>query len=445
MNRARLNLCMFTAQVGFNSIVGYLFYRLLAVKLGVSAEKDVFDIAYSVPYIIMSISGFSFLHSIVTTHFSKMLANGFSEMDATFSTVLNLMLLVSIGVLAVCIVMSKQITEFLAPGMSSVEKEKLRQLILWMCPLVLTLGISTFLSSILVAYEIPLAMEFPQLVSRLGVIIWMLFKGADFTLSQIATGLLICSIVGMLFEWLIVVKWTPLRYSFVFIWKNREVQGMIQQGGGLLVAAVLAQMSMSYMRRLASFDVPGTIATMTYALSLVSPLSLLIGKPLSLVFGPQFIRFYEREDWLSARTVLIRSLGLCLLSSVLAVIILNSFALKVIYLLYGGGNFDHAAAESTREILILFNLSIPATVLLWVSLLPLLNGRNTQSAAMIYTSGYVTHLVLSYLLFHQAGKFGLAWAYTISVIFQASIGILFVYRDLNDHRKRSLISVGQSI
>ena len=45
---------IFAMQVAANSLFGYLFTRGLAYQYGVSAFKDVFDIAYAIPFVILT-------------------------------------------------------------------------------------------------------------------------------------------------------------------------------------------------------------------------------------------------------------------------------------------------------------------------------------------------------------------------------------------------------
>ena len=68
----RWNHAVVFLQLALNTIVGYGFARMLANMYGISATKDGFDIAYSVPFIILNLSGFAFGHAVVSTHFSKL-------------------------------------------------------------------------------------------------------------------------------------------------------------------------------------------------------------------------------------------------------------------------------------------------------------------------------------------------------------------------------------
>lgn len=53
---------IFVTQVAANSLFGYLFTRGLAYQYGVSGFKDIFDIAYAIPFLILRICGFTLIH-----------------------------------------------------------------------------------------------------------------------------------------------------------------------------------------------------------------------------------------------------------------------------------------------------------------------------------------------------------------------------------------------
>src|SRR5581483_3517262 len=403
-----------TIQIGLNSLVGYLFLKVLALKFGTSAQKDGFDIAYSVPFIVMSVSGFTFLHSIITTQFSKMLANESRHIDSVFSTVLTCMLCLGGGFVLLCMLLSRPLTGLLAPGLSPQMQQETQRLIVAMCPLVFTLGISTYLSAVLIAYAVPVTMEFCQLITRLGVIVGVLILRQHYTLMQVAVGLVAFSALVMAYQWNLMRRTTGIRYRPTLHWSQPEFIGIAQQGMGFLVAAVFSQVSMSYMRRLATLDGPGTTAALTYAFSLSAPLSMLLGKPLALSAGPEYIRSYEVGDMVTARAIFLRCLAFCLVASAIAV-----------------------TATSLFRVLI---WSLPPSIILWVTLMPLLSADRSHTAAGTYVAGYCTQLVMSYLLFPVSSRFGPAWAYVLAISLQAAIGIAYVVRGLARNLERARCS-----
>jgi peptidoglycan biosynthesis protein MviN/MurJ (putative lipid II flippase) len=86
--RARLSVRhgLLTAQIAANALIGYLFLKVLATRFGASAEKDIFDIAYAIPFVILNVGGFAFAHGVMIAHFAKLSATRPEKVAPVFAT-----------------------------------------------------------------------------------------------------------------------------------------------------------------------------------------------------------------------------------------------------------------------------------------------------------------------------------------------------------------------
>lgn len=414
----------FTAQVALNSVVGYLFIKALAFSVGVSAQKDAFDIAYSVPFIIMNVTGFSFLHGIVVKQFSRMIGRGNEDLGVVFSSMLNLFLLVGFFTLALTCLGVSPLTRILAPGLSSEARIEAEHMILLMLPLVFTLGAATFISAVLTAFSVPVSMEFAQLLGRAIVLIWAWRSDFHFELTTFSAMLTAFSTIPLLIQFWMLKRYTPIRYSFQLSLNDPELQSVARQAFGMVVAAIAAQLSGSYVRRLATLSGPGMLATFTYAVTIVSPLSILIGKPLALTFGPDYVREFESGRGRAASSEFWRTVGITVLLTAIIALAVSALSDRLVALMYGGGQFSAASVSATAEIVRTLAWMLPPATLLWVNLMPLLNHRFTHLAAWIYLVGYVAQIPLAGILFQHMGVNGLAWSYVLTTLIQSVVGIV---------------------
>lgn len=429
----------FTIQIGLNSVVGYAFLRIMSVKFGTSADKSAFDIAYSVPFMILNVSGFAWLHSVVTTQFTRQVVDDPAGASESFSTTLNVMLAIGAGLLLLCAMFSARLTELLAPGLSAEVRNETRVLMLLMLPLIFTLGVSTYISAVMTAYGVPVAMELCQLVCRLGVVICAWVAGFRISLYEVAAGLVVFSAAGLLIEIGLLKAATGLRYRPVMRWEDRVLRTIARQSTGLIFAALMAQCGMGYLRRLATFDSNATTAAISYALATNGFLALLIGKPLALAIGPDYVNLCANRDWAAARRTLLRLLLFATAIGLALTVLVNSLAASIIATLWGGGRFNAHSVELTAALFSPINWSLTPAVALWLVLFPLMNSGKLQSAAVIYSAGYVVEIALCYVLFPAMGGIGLAWAYTLSIAFQAVLGSAHVYRELSwNHQSAAL-------
>lgn len=426
----RVRFLLLAGQVGANSLTGYLFSRLLAHHVGVSAVKDAFDLAYGVPFIIMAVSGFSFIHGVVTATFATMQGRPQGERNLVFSTTINMVLLVSAGLTATAFTTTGALTGLMAPGFAPETKELAVHLIRVMLVLVAVLGIGTFLSAVLIAEGRPLAMDFCQITSRLGCIAWMLTLPQDFDPVRVAWALVAFALLGLVVELAVVACTTSLRYRPIIDLSHPKLRRMIQQAAGMLVAALFAQAASLYMRRLASLDEPGTLAAMTYALSLVSPLATLIGQPLAATVGLRFSTAAAQGSNALPR-LFVQTLAVCVPVGVIIALGLSAFSQPLIRLLFGGGAFSVEATARTALMMDVFVWSLLPQLIVWLLLMPLLSNKRAQLGSLVYCAGYAAQIVSTPLLFDAFGTVGLAWGYNLCVITQAVIGLVLVTRQLS--------------
>ncbi|MCS6295218.1 MAG: hypothetical protein H8K09_03175 [Nitrospira sp.] len=416
-----------TAQIALNTLIGYLFIKFLASNWGASAHKDAFDVAYSIPFLLMSVSGVTFLEAVITTRFSIMHGNDRARAIAMFSGMLNYLLIFSTCLIGLTVMFSAQFTELLAPGLQEAAKQEAQDLMLLFMPLVMVLGVGSLLSAILTAHHVPVGTEVYQLISRLGLIGGWLIFGYVPTLKETAISLSVFGACGLLFMWIIFARVTKLQYKPWISSEHNEIRQVLSQGMGLLLTSVLAQAALAYLRRLGSLDGVGTIAMLSYALALIYPLSILAAKPIALVIGPRYIRYMQSGDFRSAKNVLYFSCGGLLLVTLAIAAVIYGNVQAVIEFILGGGEFDASVASVTGGLLGLAIWGLPAEALSRVLLVPLLNDGRMHAVSVIYSTRYILQMGLSYALFNWSGKNGLIWSYVVAVGLQVFLeaGYLF--------------------
>ena len=426
---------LYALQIAANSLIGYLFSRLLAYHFGISELMSGFEIAFSVPFIILNISGFTFLHAIISSLFARMLANKSVRLDQVFSSVLNLMWLAGGSLMLLGFGFSGVLTELLAPGLSLAAKQYTETLVLWMLPLVLTLGTGTYFGAIFTAYQIPLTMEFTLLVSRLGFVALALTVLPEFTLIQASIGLLSFSVGALAIKWMILSRATGLKYKATLRFNLPEVNVVGRQAAVFFFVAAMAVLASSYIRRLATFDGPGTVAALSYGVSVVSPLGILLGKTFSFATAARYIALYERKEYASALKLIFRytalSLGIC----GILVLLMNSWIYELISVLYGGGRFGIESVRETANITHTVLWSLPGIAISWVVMVPLMNRTTSHAGAVIYATCYLMQILLNYFLFPSLKRQMLIWSITLCASLQAAVGVGYIVFSLSKAMK----------
>jgi putative peptidoglycan lipid II flippase len=422
---------LLTAQIAANALIGYLFLKILATRFGASAEKDIFDIAYAIPFVILNVGGFAFAHGVMIAHFAKLSATRPEKVAPVFATTATCVVIGSVALAAGCAWFSGAISRIVAPGFSPNLQAELGHLILLLLPIVFSFSLCALFSAACVAYEAPVSNELGPLLSRVIVIaaLWIGLVGNS--LAQIASALAVCSVAGLAVQWILLRTTTDLRVRLAGAWSDSDFRSLARQVAGFLVVGCVAQVAMMYMRRLATFDHVGTNAALTYAISLLSPLGLVLGKPLLLVTGPRFASAFARNDRAEARAVFGRASLLCLVAGCASAAAITILAAPLIRLMFGGGHFDEQATTLTVGMLTYLVWSLPGSIVLWAVNMPLIAVSRSHLPAAIYIGGYLLQIVFMALLFPLLGRYALVWGYILASAFQALCGWYVVWRALS--------------
>jgi putative peptidoglycan lipid II flippase len=420
----RWSAAVFALQVALNSLLGLAFARALAHRFGATAEKDAFDISYAIPFLILKLCGFALIHGLATTRFTRLRTTaGPERASVVFSSVLTSMLLACAVLTVGCLAGVVPLARLLAPGLSATAQEQLAHMMLLMLPLTFALGIGTFLSGILIAYEVPLSSEFPQIASRVGSLGWLWLASGTTDLATIAGTLVVGAVAAVVCQAWVLTAQTPIRYRVMIDRGNAEFREITRQIPGLLVSALVAQIAYFNMQRLASCDGPGSVALINYSLGIVAPLSLLIGKPVCLAFGPRCAALIAEQRPAEAIRQTLQLTAVVFLVTIPLSWSISMHADRLIGILYGGGAFDEATVSRAAGLCRTAAWAIPAAVMYWITLIPILSIRRSEYSGFVLSGGNVVQIALSLLLFPQFQLTGLVWAYVIAMFAQAAASL----------------------
>ena len=414
-------------QICLNVAVSYVFSRIMAHRFGTTAEKDGFDIAISVPMILLSVGGLGFLSSAITVHAARLRQSSMNRINEVFSTLLTYMLSGCIVFGAVCCLLPELVVGLLAPGLDGPSAETTRRLLPFLVPLAVTLGLGTYYASLLMAFGVPVTSEFCLIFTRIGVIAYAIYLGERSTLIDIAVGLTCLSLVASILEGVWLRTTTGIRLRCRFYCDDPEFRAIVNQSLSLLAVSAVVQFSWAYVRRMASLDGPGTNASLTYLFSIINPLSVLLSKPFSLTDGLKVPYATTAAD---CNTAIARLMYLLLLTGLISSAIAGCaqlYADELVAILFGGGKFDATSVASTAAMFRWFVWGLPGSTIVGVATVPLLAMGRGHAPAIVLTIGYAIQTILTAVLFPSYGAQGIAIAYVISTALQAflAIGMMF--------------------
>jgi len=271
---------------------------------------------------------------------------------------------------------------------------------------------------------VPLTSEFSQLTSRIVAILFIIWCGTDIDVSNIAVALVLGGTIGLLGQVYLVFTETKLRYRFTVNLEDSHIRDILQQAPSLVLAAVAPPLAFFVMQRLATFAGGGSPALLSYSLFLVSPLSILIGKPIYLIWGKQLSHLTVTKNYRDAQKLLWRLVHVSLCFTLPLCLLLFVYSPRLISFFYGGGVFDSVAISETSKLTRIAIFAIPSAVIYWITLVPMVNNRKGPWNGLNLAVGSGIQVTLSLILFPYLRLTGLIIAYVFGMSFQAVLATL---------------------
>lgn len=410
-------------QVVANALIGFLFQRLLALRFGVSAEKSAFDIAFSVPFTIVSLSGLAMAHTVIVAFFTRIAWRDSMKRSEALSAILNASLLAIVVLVAVVFIAAEPLSRVIAPGFNVAERTLLKQLIAILVPLAIPLGIGMLLSAVSFACGLPMSQELLLLASRAVVIaLAVVWPGRFDSVLVISVALVVAASGLVLLQVLLLRRGAGLHWVGTLRLAPDDRSWLLSRLLGFFAIAVVAQASAVYYRSIATLVSPGFVAAVGFAVSLIEPIGTAFGRVIVFYGARGSIDhgIESNHDDYSAHVRLLVRVAVVAASGAVVQLILLVTAEPIIALVYGGGRLNGAQLQVIADVAAIYGWTLPAVAASW-ALLSVSVARSKYSVAAVYVSGYL--LQVAYLATFGPGVDGarLLVGYLIPVWWQALV------------------------
>ncbi|MCB0353500.1 MAG: hypothetical protein KDD64_08255 [Bdellovibrionales bacterium] len=414
----------------FQIVVNYgltiLLNNQLAHLLGLTREKDVFDIAYSLPFLILELAGLNFVHSVVTSLVRRAAMSSREEATKTISQLLFFYSCAGAALTLVAFFLLPIVVPFLAPGFNAPELSQAESLAQISLLCLFFMGVNTVVAASSTALGLPAGRELALSImkgSAFGYIWLSPDPSLRLVLGSFVLGLLLCSTLQVL----VLCRF----YGFSFRASNfsfRAVNFSAVRGSFyFFIAAISSTLLTIYINRTASQIGEGSIALLGYSLALCLPIAVLTGKPLALVLAPKLIIHQVSH----AKKTLFRTVslwtGITGLAAFGIAALVSLLAPLIVSWLYGGGNFTPAAEEAVVATVRKHLWLVPPASLLWIYLYPLQNFRDGLYGAASYILGNLCGFLFIYSFRESSGLDALIFGQILTLGCQASFAITFLF------------------
>lgn len=395
-------------------IFGFLREVTIAYKFGTSAEVDAYNMAISIFNIFALIFGTMLTTAYTPLYTETLTERGRKAADRVTSNILNILMLVACGLMAVCELFAPQIAGLIAKGFTDPAKMQMTvdmsRILFLGLPL---FGLYYFFISVLNAQKKFFIVEFATIFIGLGVILSAVFLSGIFGVYSLAIG----TTLAYLLQFLVMLPSLSkcYRYTPVLTLRDRQTQKFFRLMAPSLIGVAAAEINSIIDRALASGLPDGNVSALSYAQRINSFATTILMMPIITVM---FTKFSEctadgrKEDMSDAVRHGLEALTvICLPVSALMLAACED----LIRIVYNYGAFGETGVEMTTVSLFYYTIG-----LLFLAYKTILNRafyaqKNTKTPMLTGFLFIGLNIIFNFILIKPMGVGGLALANSIAV------------------------------
>ncbi|MBM7853683.1 putative peptidoglycan lipid II flippase [Desulfohalotomaculum tongense] len=409
-------------------LLGFVREMVIAEQFGATGVTDAYLVAYTIPYVLMSVLGMA-LATVVVPIFSEYESRGQrKEAWQLFGTVTNLTALIFIIITIIGIFSTPLLVKLLAPGIKDRETVLLAQeLTRLMFPILVFMGLSTLFNGLLNANNIFAVPSFSVVASNIVVIISTLTLGEIMGVYGLAIGTVLGMVVAALIQ-LPALYRSGFRFRFSLDWSHPDVRKVMSL---MLPVALGVSVNQAYIivdRILASGLAAGSISALNFSNRLILlPIGLFV-MAIGTAFYPTLTRQAVDPSSGDMAATLRRAFRIVVMMSVPSAVGLMVLRYPIIKLLFERGEFDARATEMTAYALLFFSIGLvgqAANVILTRGFYAL---QDTRTPVRLTVVTIIINLVLSLILIGPLQHGGLALANSIAALANTAMLSWFLSR-----------------
>lgn len=413
-----------------SSLLGYLREATLASEYGATAITDAFFAAFFIPNTLYLILLSGSISTVFVPVFIEYLGKDRDQAWYLASNLFNISALLLFIIILICILSVDYWVAFLFPGFEKATMKMVVDLVIILMPMLLFVGLSSLISSILHSFEHFSTPALAPIVSNLFVIIVILYSHKLGGIYAVAFGVTI----GMLLQ--ILIQFPALyrknaKYRLVMGLGHPALKRIGKLSIPLMIYLLIAYVSLIIERNLASTLPEGTISSLNYAVRVFSiPVAFTAGSVGTVIY-PRLSLDVARHESATFSQNVFRSItaSLFFLAPISLWLILNSRI--AISLLFGYGRFTPEDVTLTSAILIGYSIGMVATGISRILQRASYALQDTSSPLWAEIGTLILYVATAPLLTRYLGGSGLGIARGISFIIVMFVLIWLLKRKHN--------------
>lgn len=262
-----------------------------------------------------------------------------------------------------------------------------------------------------------------SLIINISLIGYLLF-GYKFGIMGIIITKIISHVVLITILLATLKKKKLFKYKFTPDFKDEKLKKMLKLSLPVVIVSILSQFNYLVDRTMSSLLSSGSMSLLSYASTIAMLIYYVIGSSFNNVFYTTVSKVQNNKDEITRELVRFLKYLLRILIPICTVIVVFSY--NIVRILYGRGEITNSSLYIISNLVVLY---LPGNLLLCIR--DLLNRicystKYTYITAISASLGFISNIVLNYVLVKFFGIYGLAIATTISSILATTTLILMI-------------------
>lgn len=422
---------------GLGIILGLFSNIFIAVKFGVGKEMDVYVAISSLPLYISSI-----LNGALSTTFIPVFVeykhHDKEEVWRLVSSLINIGFLITVVIVILVEIFSKQIMSVLTPGFSPDKIIIAAQFLRWQILIIIFVVINELMSGVYYAKGYFAVPFLNKIVSPLITIFYVLC----FSRLLNVKSLIFASLTAMFVQTLILsfgfIKRKDFFYTLSFDFFNPAIVKMSK----LMLPIVLGMVFYRIIPIFDSFFVSslpeGGLSYIGYSFKLYNQFPSFFSIGISIAIFPLMANLVVEKSWEILKKNMSIAIRMLLFISLPITIILGIYSREVIEILFVRGAFLEQDAINTARAFSLYLLALPMAMVGGIIARGYYMFQDTITPTLIGIVEIILYVVCAYLFLPHLGYLAIPCAYAVYMNFSA-INVLFVRRKLKSKGGRTII------
>jgi len=443
--------------------LGLIRDGLLAGHFGASIETDIYFAAFRVPDFVYNFLIVGGLTIAFLPLFSEYYSKDKKKAWEMTNNLLNVFLFFLVLVSLILFIFTPWLMKFIAPGFSPESRALASTLTRLMFLSPILFGISNIFSSLLHYFNRFLVYSIAPILYNFGIIFGILFLVPSFGILGVGMGVILGAFLHLVIQIPSAIT-CGFKYRPLFNLKHPTLREIIRLMIPRSFAVGAQQINLIVITAIASTLIAGSIAIFNFANNLYYIPVGIFGISFAIAAFPNLSKAWalnQKEEFFKSFSSVFRQILFLVIPASILLFLLRAQLVRVVLGSLGPGRFDWQDTRLTAACLGIFSVGIFASALIPFICRAFFSFKDTKTPTLIAVAGVSLNIFLSFYLtgilksssflgnfivrifdlqgINDVSVTGLPLAFSIAVVFQFILLLVFLYRKVGDFRIREIL------